>query len=56
MFFVRAYHTATKSLDFFNYIMPCRRQFDWYFEYGLAKRNACLVPRSTVNNEFHIHP
>ena len=28
VFVVRAYHTVTKSLDFLNYIMPCRRQFD----------------------------
>ena len=28
VFFVRAYHTVTKSLDFLNYKMPCRRQFD----------------------------
>ena len=27
-FVVRAYHTVIKSLDFLNYIMPCKRQFD----------------------------
>ena len=25
---IRACHTVTKSLNFLNYIMPCRRQFD----------------------------
>ena len=28
VFLVLAYHTVTKSVDFLNYIMPCRRQFD----------------------------